>query len=685
MSDFTIESDLSLRRVEAVARELESPTALAKAHFLGGDEVAESNVENVDDHSGFDIFRKARAIEPPFNPHILVKLFEHSNSLRQNIDAYAVNIDGNGHRFEPIVDFDSDDAFERVRDAIFFEKLSEKDTGLDDEDDTDFETLSDGIDVTDAEVEKRITLIKREASLERAILETHFDFSTIDESFVSLRRRTRTDIEIQGGGAWEVIRDKRDRPAQYNYIPSFTIRLMRASEPIEIELRIKRTPITFDTIKVRKRFRRYVQAFENRAVWFKEYGDPRLISSKTGKIYESEDVMKNAEGEQGAKPATEILYFRIHSPRTPYGIPRWIGNLISILGSRQAEEVNFMYFDNKSVPPLAVLVSGGRLSQGSHEKLESYIKTRIKGRKNFHSILILEADEMQPGTLDKNATGRMQIKLEPLTMAIHNDALFQNYDERNIDKVGMSFRLPRLLRGDIRDFNRATADAALGFAETQVFAPERQDFDWTINRLILTDLDIKYWRFVSNTPTTRDPIDLAEIVALFVTSAILTPEEGRELAESIFNRNFTKLDELWTKIPPELLKSGILPDEEAAELEAATAQAEEDAAAAAAEAAAAAATQKPGEEVDPEAVPAPKKAKAKSSARKAISLAHTKLLRKSVAELAMIREGLRAEELAEHRTNFAAAKARRAVVDAMPTEVIKVDPEIMKSFFEDPE
>lgn len=679
MSD---DKDLSLVRAEAV-RELDESVALAKAHFLGGDDVRESNRENVDDHRGLDIFRKSQAVEPPFPPDVLVKLFEHSNALRQNVDAYAVNIDGHGHRFEPVIDPKSDDAFETVRDAIFFEKLAEKQTGLEEDDDLDLGELAADIEVTDAEVEKRLKSIEREMSLEKSIIESHFNFATVEESFVSLRRRTRTDIEIQGGGAWEVIRDDRGRPVQYNYLPAFTIRLMKASEPIEVELRVKRTPITFEVITVRRRFRRFVQAFQNSAVWFKEYGDPRVISSKTGKVYDSEEAMRSADGEEDAKPATELLYFRIHSPRTPYGVPRWIGNLLSILGSRQAEEVNFLYFDNKSVPPLVITVSGGRLSQQSHKKLEDYIKTRIKGRKNFHQVLILEADEMQPGTLDKNATGRMQIKVEPLTMAIHNDALFQNYDERNIDKVGMGFRLPRMLRGDIRDFNRATADAALGFAESQVFAPERHDFDWIINRQILPALKIKYWRFVSNSPVSIDPVDLAEIVESFVMASILTPEEGRELAESIFNRNFTKLDELWTKIPPDLLKSGILPDGEEDPMLVPEEDEDEPA-------------PEPGDTDDdpdnddpdaggddPDEKPVPKKRKAKKSAvrRAFITRAHARLLRKSVGQLAALREELRAEELAEHRHNFNKAKVREAEIEKLPV----VTEKLPAGFFDDTE
>jgi len=157
-------------------------------------------------------------------------------------------------------------------------------------------------------------------------------------------------------------------------------------------------------------------------------------------------------------PATEILHFKLHNPRSAYGTPRWVGNLLSVLGTRQAEEVNFLYFENKSVPPLALLVSGGRLSAQSIPRIESFIENHIRGKKNFFKILILEAESGGAGgSLDH--TGRMKIELRPLTGAQQSDALFQNYDERNHDKVGQSFRLPRLLRGDIRDFNRSCYSA----------------------------------------------------------------------------------------------------------------------------------------------------------------------------------------------------------------------------------
>ena len=74
-------------------------------------------------------FVSAGALEPPYDPEALCLLTEHSNSLRQNVDAYATNIDGFGHRFEPAIDFDADDADGRIADSIYLERLAARDRG----------------------------------------------------------------------------------------------------------------------------------------------------------------------------------------------------------------------------------------------------------------------------------------------------------------------------------------------------------------------------------------------------------------------------------------------------------------------------------------------------------------------------------------------------------------------------
>jgi PBSX family phage portal protein len=548
------ESGRASGNLEETVRELADRVPLVKAYLAGEERVADSNSmpwTDVDQRE--QLFSGMGAITPPYDPETLAVLFENSSSLRQNIDSYVTNIDAFGHRFEPVIDIEASDANHRIANAMAVERQRMKED-LRYAGDPAVQAMSET--PTAGEVAARKQEVLEHMRLERARLETFFDFCSVDLSFVTLRRRTRQDIEVMGNGYWEVLRDGGGELVQFVYIPAFTMRLLPFDpELVEDDIKLKISELSFDTMKMRRRFRRYIQVFEQQVVYFKEFGDRRILSRKHGIFYQSLEELYAEDPSDG--PATEILHFKLHNPRSAYGTPRWIGNLLSVLGSRQAEEVNFLYFENKSVPPLALLVSGGRLSAQSIPRIESFIENHIRGKRNFHKILILEAESGSNNGLEH--TGRMKIELRPLTNAQQTDALFQNYDERNMDKVGQSFRLPRLLRGDIRDFNRSTGDSALMFAEMQVFQPEREEFDFIMNRKVLADMGIRFWRFRSNSPVTRDPAAMAEIVRGLVNANILTPEEGRQLASDVFNREFKKINAPWVKQPVQLTLAGIEP------------------------------------------------------------------------------------------------------------------------------
>jgi hypothetical protein len=56
---------------------------------------------------------------------------------------------------------------------------------------------------------------------------------------------------------------------------------------------------------------------------------------------------------------------------------------------------------------------------------------------------------------------------------------------------------------------------------------------------------------------TRDPERMTEMVERLVRVGVLTPEEGRLLAGDIFNREFRKIGDDWTKRPITLTLAGI--------------------------------------------------------------------------------------------------------------------------------
>ncbi len=501
-----------------------------------------SNVLSEDEKQANSLFSDAGVLKPPYDPNTLAAVFEASNALRQNIDAYATNIDKFGHRFDPVIDITATDVDEKIAEIIRMERVE-----LAAEKPGDQAAGLIAPEPTAAEIAARKKLIEDEIRVEHMRLEQFFKFCCADYSFLTARERQRIDRESTGNGYFEITRNRLKKITGINHVPSPSMRLLRRGEPIPVNERISITPITFKTVERQRKFRRYLQVTEGASVYFKEFGDPRVMSARSGKYYDTPELMLKAEPK--AVEATEILHFLIYWPRGgAYGVPRWIGNLLSVLGSHQAEEVNFLYFDNKTIPSMMVAVEGGRLQQAAVSQLKDLFENGIKGKKNFHKCIVLEALPAESGV--SGAEGKVRIRMQPLTDQQIKDGLFQDYDDRNRHKVGQSFRMPPIVRGDTKDFNRSTSDAALALAEDQVFAPERREFDYTVNRKIFPELDVKYHEFVSNGLQLTDPESRAE--AIKTLEDFLTPEEGREFAEPVFGKRLPKIEQGWTKQPLKL-------------------------------------------------------------------------------------------------------------------------------------
>lgn len=451
-------------------------------------------------------------IQPPYDLTFLAQMIEMSSILPQCIEAMEVNVDGFGYVMEPMpwVKPGEDGNYSP-------ELLAEK---------------------------------------ERA--EIFFDYANPELSYSQIRRRSRKDLESTGNAYWEILRDGKGEIAGIEHLESHTIRLcMMDRDPVPMEMPILgkdgkvRSRVTY-----RKRFRRYVQERDGARVFFKELGDPRDISSRTGRT----------TAESDADLATEVLHWRNYCATSPYGIPRWVGVLLAILGSREADEVNYEYFGNKSIPPLALLV-GGKLAANAANTIRDYIRDNLKGRKGFHSILVVEADSTGSSNPVAPAMGggKATLSFEKLTDAQQGDALFQNYDKGNRDKVRSAFRLPPVYVGETTDYNRATANESQRVAEEQVFRPEREEHDFVINRRILPLLGVSNWWYRSMSPVTDDPTELTNMLKVFCEVG-LTVREARTVIANILNEELPAPEDAdWLDLPLsvylERLRLGSLPED----------------------------------------------------------------------------------------------------------------------------
>jgi PBSX family phage portal protein len=499
-------------------------------------------------------------LEPWLSLDSLQAVAKHSSTLASIIGAYSTNIEQFGYRLEPAIDPESADALRKIKTALRLERQHEAyQSGMLDKlkrgERPSFDLAMMRLEVPEPstrEAKRRLRELVDQLVLQKFLAKRFFDYCTSGYSFEELRARKRKELEETGNAFWEVSRNGLGEIARFSHLPVQTMRLLTlhtALDTTEVESLVPISPIRFERVTETRTFRRYAQlaamsvsiSTSSVGAYFKSFGDPRVMSSRTGKYFKTEDELRQIEG-PAAKPATEVIHFSIFDSTSPYGVPRWIGNLMSLLGTQAAEYVNFSYFDNKSVPPMALLVSGGRLSKPSTERIESFVENHLKGRANFHKILIIEAVPHKSASTGQEAP--IKLTLVPLIAAQQRDGQFLLYARMNRMTTRQSMRMYASEMGSAAD-----EQAGRETEEEQVYQPERQIFDSLINREIMPEIGAVLWRFVSNAPVTRDPMKMSTIGATMTRAGILSINEGRELAGDVFNREYPARPEKWANQP----------------------------------------------------------------------------------------------------------------------------------------
>ena len=354
-------------------------------------------------------------LQPPYFPRVLDRLSQENNALSPCIEAMVTNIDGTGYIFEK----DTDNRLEQ--------------------------------DPTDPQVQA---------------LNDFFNEPWPGENFMSIRKKVRRDIERTGNGYIEVIRTPNDEIVYMRHVDAKMMRIVKLDEPTITQKTVQRKGVAVK-IKTSVRERRYCQLLNGIAlVYFKEFGASRDLNKRNG-----------AWAPQGQRlPAnlrsSEILHLTaLPDAHTPYGVPRWVSQMPSVLGSRKGEEFNLDFFDNGGVPPLLILLQGGTLAAETRRALEQGLQA---GAKRANRVQILEAEPLG-GAIDSPSTAK--ITIERFGHDRQVDSMFEKYDDKCEERVRRAFRLPPIFVGAAKDYSFASAYASYTVAEAQVFQPERDEFD----------------------------------------------------------------------------------------------------------------------------------------------------------------------------------------------------------------
>jgi PBSX family phage portal protein len=301
-----------------------------------------------------EIAGKVNVINPPYNLTELHRLQQNNNTLMQCITAMEINVHASGY------------------------------------------------DIVSKDPKKPINEKQREAA------NNFFDEVFPRKSYQTVRRAMARDLEATGNGYIEVIRNRAGKITFLNHIDAKSIRLIKldqTSTPQRITIKRDGEEIEIPTTL---RERRYVQVVGAQRVYFRDFGSSRKINKFKG-FWEGElDKQNNTVSTiKLEEEGTELIHFKITCDTdTPYGIPRWINQVPSILGSRKAEEFNLNFFNSGGLPPAIIFIEGGGMTSNIKQQLNQYLNGKGSDSNQMAIVELFST----AGTLDK--AGKVKVNVE---------------------------------------------------------------------------------------------------------------------------------------------------------------------------------------------------------------------------------------------------------------------------------
>lgn len=434
-------------------------------------------------------------VEPPIPFNALLRMTGENAMLRQCIEALVTNVEGHGYRM------------------IFVgEDGKEEEEG---------------------------------PKKELEALEAFFDAPNDSYSLIEMRTRCRWDLESLGNAYIEVARNQKGEVTAAWHIPAQLMRVTNTDlTPTKVRAKLARKTGVVEQ-NIEKYFRRFVQVVGTKRIYFKEFGDPRKIDPSSG---QPNDALGHED------TATEIIHLKLYNPGSVYGLPRWISQMPSIRGSRQAELTNLEYFSDNAIPAMVIMVSGGTVDQTSVDAVEEHIQS-ARGRKAQNRIVVLEAKGDEHAAAENGTIAPPRVEIKSLQGDRQGDALFQEYEKDCHQKVRSAFRLPPIFVGLSEDYTYATAKTAFEVAESQVFGPERAIMDDVINRKLLATWDVRNWQFRSNPPRISDPEEMLKALETFDKLGAMNANTAIGLANEMFDLDIPLIEEEWGNWPFEMIKS----------------------------------------------------------------------------------------------------------------------------------
>lgn len=450
-------------------------------------------------------------LDPPYDLDFLAEMKNLSESLQACIEAYSVNISGFGYEF-----------------------LEEKPT-----------YLKDGkryYKEDHSEVDPQTVL---EMNEELSRLKMFFESVSLDRTWTTLQSLKMNSKYSTGNAYYEVERGGANQLQGFIYVEPQNIRLTkRQPELIKIDQFVKNPQTLEYVINERgKYFRQFIQQDSSgKRIYFKEFGDPRIMNALTGKYYKDSKgkfinqknipksffTQRKKDGEDFVT-ATELMHFKIPAINDAdgYGYIIHINLVPVLLGVSYSDLSDYHTLENKGIPEAMVIIEGAKAKNLVNE-IEDILKNNKKLR-NYQSLLFVGAEGVNSGTNVNPSYKNPSIRIEPLNLILSKEGLKgkTEYIEKVNERVATAFRLPTFFFGKLDNVNRSVAEFAIDLVNKQVFRPKIVEEDADINKFIMTELRAKYYRYASTMGRMENPEIITQNLKDGIQLGSILPSEAR--------------------------------------------------------------------------------------------------------------------------------------------------------------
>ena len=293
----------------------------------------------------------------------------------------------------------------------------------------------------------------------------------------------RQDYHAIGWGCLEILVNNAGEPAGLAHAPANTVRVRK---PPTVDARGgegDELPVTTDGDRD---VRGYVQVRQGRKRYFGEAGDryadpPTFVDAQTG------DVVEGSAESLKTQPANELIFIRNPSPLTlHYGVPDWISSLRTITADEAAKDYNREFFDNDTIPRMAIKVTGGELTEESRRDLREMLHNL---REESHRTVVLEVEKFQSG-LDED----VEIELEPMSQGVSEEMSFEAFREKNEHDIAKAHEVPPIKIGVTDSANRSNSETQDHQFATEIIEPEQHKFAERLYQILHQQaLDVTDW------------------------------------------------------------------------------------------------------------------------------------------------------------------------------------------------